>query len=85
MKNIKVFIASSAELDEDKTQFDLYFAQKNKVYSSVILHSNRKRGEIFRVTYLKHSYKIDMTSIYGSATLLFSCFIHGWGSIRCAN
>lgn len=33
MKNIKVFIASSAELDEDKTQFDLYFAQKNKVYS----------------------------------------------------
>ncbi len=32
MKTIKVFIASSAELDEDKRQFDLYFSQKNKSY-----------------------------------------------------
>ena len=26
MRNIKVFIASSAELDEDKLQMDLYFS-----------------------------------------------------------
>ena len=32
MKNIKVFIASSSELDEDKLQADLYFAKKNKIY-----------------------------------------------------
>lgn len=32
MRNIKVFIASSAELDEDKLQMDLYFSQKNKGY-----------------------------------------------------
>lgn len=32
MKNVKVFIASSAELDEDKLQMDLYFSQKNKGY-----------------------------------------------------
>ena len=32
MKTIKVFLASSAELDEDKTRFDLYFSDKNKLY-----------------------------------------------------
>lgn len=32
MRNVKVFIASSAELDEDKLQMDLYFSQKNKTY-----------------------------------------------------
>ena len=35
MKNIKIFIASSAELDEDKLQMDLYFAQKNKIYNKL--------------------------------------------------
>lgn len=33
MKKIHVFIASSAELDEDKTQLDLFFAEKNKIYA----------------------------------------------------
>lgn len=32
MKKIKVFIASSAELNEDKQMFDLYFSDKNKIY-----------------------------------------------------
>lgn len=32
MKKIKVFIASSAELNEDKQMFDLYFSDKNKLY-----------------------------------------------------
>jgi len=32
MRQIKIFIASSAELDEDKKQFDLYFSEKNKLY-----------------------------------------------------
>lgn len=36
---IKVFIASSAELDEDKMMFDLYFSDKNKLY--------RKDGIVF--------------------------------------
>ncbi len=34
MKTIKVFIASSAELDDDKTQFDIYFNRKNKEYNN---------------------------------------------------
>lgn len=29
---IRVFIASSAELDQDKEMFDLYFSDKNKLY-----------------------------------------------------
>ncbi|MDO4163912.1 MAG: carboxypeptidase-like regulatory domain-containing protein [Bacteroides sp.] len=32
MKKVKVFIASSAELDEDKKQLDLFFAERNKIY-----------------------------------------------------
>ena len=32
MKKIKIFIASSAELNEDKQMFDLYFSDKNKLY-----------------------------------------------------
>lgn len=32
MKKVNVFIASSAELDEDKTRLDLFFAEKNKIY-----------------------------------------------------
>lgn len=32
MKKVNVFIASSAELDEDKSQLDLFFAEKNKIY-----------------------------------------------------
>ena len=47
MKNIKVFIASSAELDEDKTQFDLYFAQRNKVYSKRYITFEQKTWRDF--------------------------------------
>lgn len=32
MKVVKVFIGSSAELNEDKIRFDLYFSEKNKLY-----------------------------------------------------
>lgn len=32
MKKIKIFIASSAELNGDKQMFDLYFSDKNKLY-----------------------------------------------------
>lgn len=32
MKLVKVFLASSVELDEDKTCFDHYFSEKNKIY-----------------------------------------------------
>lgn len=32
MKRVSVFIASSAELAEDKQMFDLYFSEKNKLY-----------------------------------------------------
>ena len=31
MKKIKIFIASSAELNEDKQMFDLYFSDKNSI------------------------------------------------------
>lgn len=32
MKQVKIFLASSVELDEDKREFDNYFAEKNKIY-----------------------------------------------------
>ncbi|MDR1381329.1 MAG: hypothetical protein LBJ47_07600, partial [Tannerella sp.] len=32
MKRIKIFVASSAELDQDKTLFDLFISDKNKIY-----------------------------------------------------
>ena len=31
MKKVNIFIASSAELHEDKQMFDLYFSEKNKL------------------------------------------------------
>lgn len=33
MKRIQVFIASSAEVDEDKAQLDHFFAERNKIYA----------------------------------------------------
>lgn len=32
MKQVKIFLASSAEVDEDKKEFDNYFNEKNKIY-----------------------------------------------------
>ena len=32
MKQVRIFLASSAELDEDKREFDNYFSEKNKIY-----------------------------------------------------
>lgn len=47
MKNIKVFIASSAELDDDKTQVDLYFSQKNKAYVKRYIFFEQKTWKDF--------------------------------------
>ena len=33
MKRVKVFIASSAELDDDKKELDFFFAERNKIYA----------------------------------------------------
>ena len=33
MKRVKIFIASSAEVDEDKSQLDRFFAERNKIYA----------------------------------------------------
>lgn len=47
MKNIKVFIASSAELDEDKTQMDIYFSQKNKSYQRRYIYFEQRTWKDF--------------------------------------
>ena len=44
MKKIKIFIASSAELNEDKQMFDLYFSDKNKLIVIGISTSTSVRG-----------------------------------------
>lgn len=33
MKRVRIFIASSAEVDEDKSQLDRFFAERNKIYA----------------------------------------------------
>lgn len=42
MREVKVFIASSAELKEDKQLFDLYFSEKNKIFRSKNIDFNQK-------------------------------------------
>lgn len=42
MREVKVFIASSAELNEDKQIFDLYFSEKNKLYRHKNIDFNQK-------------------------------------------
>lgn len=48
-KLVKVFIASSAELDQDKTMFDVYFSDKNKLYRKRILSLTTVLGRISAV------------------------------------
>lgn len=47
MRNVKIFLASSAELDEDKIQFDLYFSEKNKIYRNRNIDFNQKTWKDF--------------------------------------
>lgn len=47
MREVKVFIASSAELNEDKQIFDLYFSGKNKIYRSRNIDFNQKTWQDF--------------------------------------
>lgn len=42
MREVKVFIASSAELKEDKQVFDLYFSEKNKLFRHKNIDFNQK-------------------------------------------
>ncbi len=47
MKKIRVFIASSAELDMDKQMFDLYFSEKNKLYRNKNIDFDQKTWKDF--------------------------------------
>lgn len=47
MKKVRVFIASSAELDEDKRMFDLYFSEKNKLYREKNIDFDQKTWKDF--------------------------------------
>lgn len=48
MQVIKLFIASSAELDSDKNTFDIYFNNKNKVYKDRYLFFEHRTWKDFR-------------------------------------
>ena len=50
MRVIKVFLASSAELDEDKTRFDLYFSEKNKLYRKRYIDFDQRTWKDFSST-----------------------------------
>lgn len=47
MKKVRIFIASSAELDEDKQMFDLYFSEKNKLYRDRNIDFDQKTWKDF--------------------------------------
>lgn len=48
MKDIKIFIGSSAELEEDRRQFDNYFSDKNKIYLQRYICFNQRTWKDFR-------------------------------------
>lgn len=54
MKKVKVFIASSAELDEDKSQLDLFFSEKNKIYEKRDILFVQKTWKDFESSLHKH-------------------------------
>lgn len=47
MKKVRIFIASSAELDQDKQMFDLYFSEKNKLYRERNIDFDQKTWKDF--------------------------------------
>lgn len=47
MKQVRVFLASSAELDEDKKEFDNYFSEKNKIYRQRYIDFNQRTWKDF--------------------------------------
>ena len=47
MQDIKLFIASSAEMDEDKQQFDIFFNEKNKLYKKKYISFDHKTWKDF--------------------------------------
>lgn len=47
MKRVRIFIASSAEIDEDKQMFDLYFSDKNKIYRDRNIDFDQKTWKDF--------------------------------------
>lgn len=54
MKKVKVFIASSAELDKDKSQLDLFFSEKNKIYEKREILFVQKTWKDFESSLHKH-------------------------------
>ena len=54
MKKVQVFIASSAELDEDKLQLDLFFSEKNKIYEKREILFVQKTWKDFESSLHKH-------------------------------
>lgn len=47
MKKVRIFIASSAEIDDDKQMFDLYFSEKNKLYRDKNIDFDQKTWKDF--------------------------------------
>lgn len=69
MRNIKVFIASSAELDEDKLQMDLYFHRRIRGIGSATSILNNVLGVISPAIFLKSICRVDTMTTFVSATL----------------
>lgn len=69
MKNVKVFIASSAELDEDKLQMDLYFSQKNKGYRKRAICFEQRTWRDFPATFLRSICRIDTMITFANVIL----------------
>ena len=85
MKNVKVFIASSAELDEDKLQMDLYFSQKNKGYRKRAICFEQRTWRDFP-SYLSEEHLQNRYDDYiRQCDIVIFLSILVWGNIRYAN
>jgi len=58
MKKIKIFIASSAELNEDKQMFDLYFSDKNKLYRDRNIDFDQRTKAVCRIAIMTISVNV---------------------------
>ncbi|MCS3255511.1 hypothetical protein NXX19_27200 [Bacteroides ovatus] len=69
MKNVKVFIASSAELDEDKLQITSTFRRRIRDIGNVPSASNSVPGVIFPATFLRSICRIDTMITFANVIL----------------
>lgn len=81
MKKIKIFIASSAELNEDKQMFDLYFSDKNKLYRDRNIDFDQRTWMDFSSSLNEGRLQDRYNDYIRECDIVIFCSTHGWGAI----